>query len=272
MTSTTLTYPFLRAAWRRSGIVRGILIVFFIAMLTVLVLALASWELFTFLIGCAIFFTALCLVRPLSGRALAGEREAVLLSYLVIWVFFMVSEAIFSHSQTTANAAKGHVDPSAVYQALSWILSFAALVFITCFRPAYLRRLFAGPLKWASIFAIIAVLSCPISSKPMYSAALAFKLCVIVLTLCAIGEAIEDETGILKLFASLFLGSLIIVSKQFVEPFLGPGQVFKDGRMPMIGLSGTCGILLLSCLLLFFIKKNLWFLMCAAYSVAVMML
>jgi O-antigen ligase len=273
MSSSTLTYPF-RAAWRRSRILRVIVGLFgicSIALLTIVVLGAASVDLFQFLLGCSIFFTALCLARPLSGRAIAGEREALLFGALVIWVFLMISEVMFSHFQRTASAAKGHVDPSAIYQALSWILSFFALALITCYRPAYLKRLFAGPLKWASIFAIVAVISCPLSPKPTYSAALAFKLCVITLTLCAIGETIEDEAGILRLFAGLFLGMLIIVTKAFVTPLLDLDSAFLNGRFPMVGLSGAAGVLLLLCLLFFFLKKNLLFLMCAMYAVVVIM-
>ncbi len=185
----------------------------------------------------------------------------------------MISEAIFVHNQTTASAEKGNVDPSAIFQAASWILSFLTLTFISCFRPAYLRRLFVGPLKWASIFAIVVVISCPLSAKPMYSTALAFKLCVIVLVLSAIGEAIEDKAGISKLFAALFLGILITVSMQFVAPFLRGGPIFENGRLgAMIGLSGTCGILLLLSILFLWLKKNPWFLLCGFYSVVVMML
>jgi O-antigen ligase len=250
------------------GVVAGVC---FIALFTIVVLALASWDLFQFLLGCAIFFTALCMVRPLSGRTLAGDKKAFLLGALVIWVFLIASEALFAHFQTTADVAKGNVDPAAFFRALAWILSFFALIFISYFRPIYLRRLFVGPLKWASIFAVVAVLSCPLSPKPMYSAALAFKLCVIVLTLCAMGEAIEDETGIFKLFGGLFLGMLVVVSRTFVAPLLRPDP-FKGGRLPMIGLSGACGVLLLLCLLLFFLKKSPLFLVCGFYSVVVMML
>jgi O-antigen ligase len=105
----------------------------------------------------------------------------------------------------------------------------------------------------------------------MYSAALAFKLCVIVLTLCAIGEATEDETGILRLLVGMFLAEIVIVTKAFTSALLEPDP-FRGGRLPMVGLSGACGVLLLLCLLLLFIKKNLLFLMCGVYSVVVMML
>lgn len=272
MASTALTRP-LRAVWRRhSGALRGGAGVFSIALFTIVLLALSSWDLFQFLLGCAIFFAALCLARPLSGRAFVGEREAFLLAALAIWVFLMVSQAMFSHVQSTASAAKGHVDPGAFYQALSWILSFGALVFISCFRPAYLRRLFAGPFKWPSIFAVVAVLSCPLSLKPMYSAALAFKLCIIVLTLCAIGEAVEDETGLRRLFIGIFLGTLVVVSESFIRPLLGQDP-FQSGRLgAMVGLSGTCGILLLLSVLFLCLTKSPWFLLCGVYSAFVMML
>jgi O-antigen ligase len=271
MTSATFIYP-LQAAWRRSNaVLRGIAIVFSITLFTIVALAFTDpeWNLFQFLFGCAIFFTALCLARPFSGRASLAEKEAFLSSALVIWWFLMVSEAMFSHAQSTASAAKGNVGLGAMYQALSWILSAAVLVFITWFRPSYLRRLFIGPLKWVSIFAIVVVISCPLSPKPVYSLALAFKLCVIVLTLHAIGEAIIDETGISRLFAGIFLATLIIATKAIIAELLDP-NAFKSDRLPNVGLSGTCGVLLLLCLLYFVRKKNLLFLMIGMYSLVVM--
>jgi hypothetical protein len=272
MNSTALDDP-LRVAWRRSlSVLRGIAIVFSIALLTIVALSPSSWEYFQFLLGCGLFFTALFLAAPLSKRVLIRERGAFLSAALVIWVFLMVSEAMFSHVQSTASAAQGHVDPSAMFQALSWILSFGILVLISYLRPAYLRRLFAGPLKWASIFAIVAVLSCPLSRKPMYSAALAFKLCLIVLILCAIGEAVEDEAGILKLFTALFVGMIIVVSKSFTSGLIATNFLQLSDRLPMVGLSGASGIVLLLCLFFFFVKKSPMFLVVGLFSVVAMIL
>lgn len=193
---------------------------------------------------------------------------------LVIWVFLMVSESVFIHNQTTGSAASGNVSASAKYQAFSWILSLLVLGLVSFLRPAYLRNLLAGPLKWASIFAMVAVLSCPLSPKPLYSAALTFKLCVIVLTLFAIGEAIDDEAGNHRFFMAVFWGTLIVVAMDFLNPLIGPDPVFtSDGRFgAMIGLSGDCGLLLVLSLLLLFLKKNPWFLFCALFAVVMMML
>ncbi len=151
MTSTGLTYP-VRTAQRLGRAFRSVVGFCLVVMLSIVILGGASLDLFQFLLWCSIFFIGFFLARPLSGRALVGERESVLSSVLVIWTFLMISEAIFVHNRTTASAEKGNVDPSAMYQAVSWILSFCALTFISCFRPAYLRRLFVGPLKWPSIF------------------------------------------------------------------------------------------------------------------------
>lgn len=227
-----------------------------------------------FLVVCSIFFVLLLFARPLSGRALAGERESVLMSGLVVWVFLMVSESVFIHNQSTGSAASGNVSASAKYQAFSWILSFFVLGVLSLLRPAYLRRLFVGPLKWACVFAIVAVLSCPISPQPLYSAALTFKVCLIVLTLSAIGEAIDDEAGIDRLFRAVFWGTLIVVSMDFSNTLTGPGPVFTpDGRFgAMIGLSGACGMLLLLSILLLLLKRSPWFLFCALFAVVLMML
>lgn len=273
MSSTLLTYPLRILRGGRRGFLTAVAVLF-VALFTIIALLLSTWDLFQFLLGCAVFFTALCFIRPLSGRSYLGSREAFLVAALVIWVFLMISQVIFTHPQTTASAAAGHVDPSAMYQFLSWVLSFSVLALITYARPAYLRRLFVGPLKWPTIFAIVAVLSSVLSPKPAYSLALACKLCVIVLTLCALGEAIEDETGISGLFLALFCGMLLVVTKAFIMPFIqfdlepwGAG-----GRLPMVGLSGTAGGLLLLCLLFFVLKRNLLFLIFAIYSAVVMML
>jgi O-antigen ligase len=274
MTSTTLTYP-LRGAWRRGGILRGIAGFIAIALLTAVVLggAGASWDLFVFLLACAVFVGLLVLARPLSGSTLAGDRKAVLQAALVIWMFLMVSEGIFAHPGTTEGAVEGKFDPTVYYQAASWVFCFFALAFITYFRPAYVRLLFSGRLKWASIFAVVAVFSCPLSPKPAYSLALAFKLCVIVLTLFAISETLDDEAGVSKLFAWLMIGTLIRTIAGFVSPFLGPDPAFVDGRLGSpTGLSGTAGILLLLSVLFLWLKKSPWFLLTGAFSVVVMMM
>src|SRR5215470_7105778 len=274
MTTASLTYPARTRRW--SGVLRSILIVFSIAVISTLVILVGggSWNFFFFLLACTTFVGSLSLARPLSRRTLAGERNSFLLANLVIWVFLMISEAIFTHNQTTASAAKGNVGNNALYQAASWILSFFALAFVSWFRPAYLRRLFTGPMKWVSFFAVVAVLSSPLSQKPAYSLALAFKLSLIVLTLGAIAEAISDQAGIFKLYAALFVGMLVSVTAEFLAPFFRGGDVFaSDGRLGfMIGLSGTCGLLLLLSVLFLWMTKNPWFLLCALYSVVIMML
>jgi len=269
MASLTLSHP-LRAAW--SVLVAAVGVVS-IAAFTIVALAFSSVDFLQFLFWCAVFFTALWMARPLSRRAFVGERNSFLYANLIIWVFLMISGAVFIHNQTTASAEKGNVDPSAIYQALSWILSLAVLALITCFRPGYLRRLLRGPLKWAVIFAIVTMLSSPLSPKFAYSATLSFKLCIIVLTLCAIGEGVDDEAGIHSFFVALFVAMLIVVLAEFLRPIILSSDPFSGGRLgAMIGLSGTAGVLLLLSVLFLWLTKSPWFLLCALFSVVVMML
>src|SRR5215470_1051133 len=269
MSSSTLAYP-LRTAGSMLVRIGGVCA---IALFTIVALSFSSPDFLQFLFWCAVFFGALWLVRPFSQRALVGDRASFLSANLVIWIFLMISGAVFIHNQSTASAAKGNVDQSAFYQAISWILSLCSLAFVTIFRPAYLRRLFAGPLKWACIFAIAAVISCPLSPKPLYSLTLAFKLCLIVLTLCAIGEGIDHESGISRFFVALFVAMLIVVLVEFLRPLLASSNPFAGDRLGgMIGLSGTSGVLLLLSVLFLWLKKNPWFLVCALFSVIVMML
>jgi O-antigen ligase len=185
----------------------------------------------------------------------------------------MSSEAIFAHSGSTDSATSGKFAAGAYYEAGSWILSLAALAIISCSRPEYLKRLLTGPLKWASIFVVIAVLSCPLSPGPAYSVAQAFKLGIVVLALFAINGAMNGEATILTLLTALFTGTLLVTLAGFVAPFVGPGQIFNGTRFgAVIGLSGTAGILLLLSLLFWLLKKSPWFLLVAAFSIVLMIM
>lgn len=272
MTTSALIHP----ARRWFGLVRTAFTICAVAIVSMFVILVGggSWNFFFFVLACTAFVGSLYLARPLSGSALASDKNSFLLANLAIWVFLMISEEIFTHNQTTASAAQGNVGSNALFQAASWILALFALAFFTWFRPAYLRRLFSGPLKWASFFAIVAVISSPLSQKAAYSLALAFKLSLIVLTLAAIAEALSDEAGVFRLYAALFIAMLISVTAGLLAPFLRPGPAFEaDGRLGfMIGLSGTCGLLLLLCVVFLWITKNPWFLLCGVYSVVIMML
>lgn len=276
MISTAITYP-VNTSSRRTGMIRIVGTVCGIALLTVGVLALAStklisWDLFIFLTASATFASLLFLARPVSKSAILSRRKAFLSSALVIWLFVMTSEGIFVHAGSTAGAAGGHFDPTAYFEALSWILSFAALLFITCFRPAYLLRLFSGAMKWPTIFALIAVLSCPLSPSPAYSLAMAFKLCVIVLTINAISEAVEDLDDVHKIFSIMLAGMLVVTVATFLTPFLQPGPAFVNGRLVIIGISGLSGVVLLLTVMFFLLKRNPLFLAIGAFAITAMML
>jgi hypothetical protein len=277
MISETLPISAVRS--RRLG--RGafpVLGILLLALLTIGGFSLAaedmiSWDLLSFLFSSTIFVGVLSVSRPLAGAAHVAERKSFLIATLVIWTFLMASDGIFAHLGSTESAAGGHFGSTAYYEAASWILTFLALAFVTGFRPYYLRRIFTGVNKWAAIFAIVAVLSVPLSPGKLYSLTMAFKLCVIVLTLCAIGEAIENDDGVRKLFSALFAGAFLLTFVGFLMPWLGPGPVFSGTRYGvMIGLSGISGILLILCVLFLLVTKNPWFLVMAVFSLVPMML
>lgn len=260
-----------------SAIYRPILLVCAVALFTIVTLSvtagLISWDFLWFLFASALFMTCLCVARPLSGTARVASEQSFLTSTLVIWVFLMISEGIFVHASDTNRAVGGNFGASAFFEAASWILSFAALAFVTCFRPEYLRRVLTGPPRWATLFAIIAVASCPFSPVLVYSLAMAFKLCIIVAALLAISRSIDGITGIEKLFSALFAGTLILTLAGFVTPFLGSAPVFAGDRFgAVIGLSGNAGLLLLLSVLYFILKKNPWFLLLVGFSLVLMML
>jgi len=235
---------------------------------------LVSWSGFIFGIASALFMLLLCMAPALGGVATLSNKNAFFSANLVIWAFLMSSEGIFFHFVTTQSTEAGHFDPSSVLEALSWIVCFLALALVTAFRPGYLRNLFRGRLKWASIFGVIAVLSCPLSPNIPYSLALAFKLCVVVVTLFAVQDGMDDMSAVKRLSSAMLAGTLTIVTLGLIVPFTGNGPVFgSTGRFGvMIGLSGTAGLLLLWSVLLFVWTKKPRFFVIAVFSLVPMML
>jgi exopolysaccharide production protein ExoQ len=277
MMSTVLNYP-LRNSPAISRFFSNVVILSLTAAFSILALGVVaagvlSWDTIPFIVICTVFMVFLCLARPYSATAFVASRESFLAATLVIWTFLMVSEGIFVHVGATASAVGGHFDATAYYEATSWGLCFLALGFLTCFRPLYLWSLFRGQLKWVALFAVIAVLSCPLSPNFFYSLTMAFKLSVVVLTLLAMAESIDDEAGIAKLFTALLVGALILAVAGTITPFLGPGHAFKGARFgAVIGLSGTAGFLLLLSVLYLLLKKSPWFLLTAVFSLSIMLL
>jgi O-antigen ligase len=271
MTSSTLNYP-LRVLAGHGGTLRRVLLVCLIGLTASLALAFApegviSWELLIFLFASTIF------VMLLGWERARSYAKSFLGSALIIWLFLMVTEGIFVHLVTTNSAAGGRFDSGVYEEFAAWVLSFLALTFISLSRPAYIRQLFAGPFKWAPIFGAIALLSSPLSPVPSYSLALAFKLCVIILALCAILQTIENDQDVLSFFSALMVGTLIVTIARLILPFVEPGSAFEDGRLNMVaGLSGTAGILLILGLMFFMLKRNPWFLSICGLSLVAMAL
>jgi O-antigen ligase len=185
----------------------------------------------------------------------------------------MLSEGIFVHYGTTAGAASGQFGAGVYQQVAAWALSLVALLLITPRYPRFVSGFFSGQFKWISFFALLALLSVPISVSPKYSFAWSLKLILVVLLLRAVESCLDDHNDVIKVFQILLLGILGLAISRFAALFLESGPAFRGGRLEMIaGSSGYGGLLLALVLINWRFRKNPWLLIIATFGLLMMLL
>lgn len=226
-----------------------------------------------FLAVAAGFALTVCGTLAISRVEWTDSRRTFFSLSLVIWMFVMISEAIFVHLGNTESAAAGDFAAGVYQQVAAWGLAFMALLFITIKHPSYLTTAFSGQFKWISLFALVALLSVAVSASPMYSLAWGVKLVLIVMLLAGLASCLKDQDDLARFFQALLLGTLGVAVARFLTPFILPGPAFRGGRMEMIaGSSGTAGLLLMLAIVNLKFKKSPWYLLIAGFSVVMMML
>ena len=209
---------------------------------------------------------ALCILLCLAwslARARHARVTTVKLCLVVFWLL-LISETIFFRLSTTERALGGEFSRGAYDEVAVWGLAFVALAFVSSFHPPHLRQMFSGSYKWASLFALLALASAPLSPVPLYSFAWACKLALVVvlIRLCVIAEYGIDE--VVSLLRVTFWGFVVLTVVPIIRVIADPSPAFTElGRLnndlvSPDGLSQVAATLFLLTLTLYALRRQRW--------------
>src|SRR5258708_9871450 len=90
------------------------------------------------------------------------------------------------------------------------LAAIALLVFLQG-NSGSLRGMFSGPYKWASLFALVALLSVAYAPQIAFSLAWAFKLCLVVVVLQAISKQLLDLDDVSSFILATIAACIFLV-------------------------------------------------------------
>ena len=234
---------------------------------------LISEDTVVFLLIAACAAVIACAVLASSRSRSTQAYRAILPTVLALDGILMLSEGLFLHIGSTSTAEAGSFGAGAYQQVGLWLLCAALLAAATVKSPSYLSSLFTGNNKWMTLFALLAIVTVPISLSPTYSLAWAFKLGLVVLLANALNSSIDDSVDIFQIFRVSLFTLFGVTLCRFMTPFLMPGPTFKDGRIELIaGLSGFGGLLVILAFIEWIAHKSLPSLAIGAFGVVMMFL
>jgi O-antigen ligase len=176
-----------------------------------------------------------------------GHYRASLKPALVIWIFLLISEDLFSRGGGDAESAFQERFSVAVYGEVSlWILALLMLLVLSVKGPPYLSYLLSGQYKFLSIFGFLCLLSAVYSPRPLFSAVWAFKFCLVILLLGICSGLINDSADLTAFVRATFWACFILVDVAVWKAFADPSTGFEGGRLgeSPTSLSVIAGILL----------------------------
>jgi O-antigen ligase len=156
---------------------------------------------------------------------------------LVIWFLMLTTDCLFFHEgdqNAGANAMAG-VFPTEVYgESLSWVICFLAVLLCTTRIPKFFSQIFKGNYRWMSLFALLCVISCAYSPKPLFSLVWAFKIVLIALLLQVCWYQIDSFQDILRFLKVTFFGYAIVAFQPVIVSAMRGEMFDEEGRMSII--------------------------------------
>src|SRR6476660_6419635 len=172
-----------------------------LATLSALILAalsesLASWDIISVAAVVISLIVALYLARA-TPTASENPTRKCFGSALVIWMFLLLSEELFSRSGGDLQSVlQGQFSVAAYGEFSLWAVAFLALLVISLKTPEYFRYMFSKRYRWVSVLTVLFVLSTALSPGPLYSLVWAFKLCLVVVLLAMCSALIRDASDL----------------------------------------------------------------------------
>jgi O-antigen ligase len=235
-----------------------------------------SWETIRIVAVGALGCLSLYMVLAFSKARADDSRRSTFKVGLAIWWFLLVSDELFFRAGALESGFEGHFDLLAYAEAISWVFSFLVLMLISTGAPKYLSRIFSGPYKWLSLFALVSLLSSAYSPRPIYSFVWAVKLCLVVLLLHMCAACMRDLNDIRAFFQVTFCALLLLTVSPAIRAFADPSTGLRQGRLYAPGshpvtLSETSAALLLVSLTLYSLRRQKWLIPFGIIAATVMM-
>lgn len=260
--------------WRTAGIVATLCLVSAFLLETV-ASELVTQEVIVVIAVAAVFFVLLGFTAARS-RALAERPKWFIFT---VWGLLLASEEIFSYINDATSTYESQFAFASYAQAAIWMLAATALLIFLLGNPGSLRGLFSGPYKWASLFALVALLSVAYAPQVAFSLAWAFKLCLVVIVLQAISKQLLDLDDIsaflvATIVAYVFLVGAPSIRSLFPDPTGTYGQNEFETRMREgpTGLSAAAGTFALLALTVYTPGKKKALLVLSVIGMAVMII
>jgi O-antigen ligase len=166
-----------------------------------------------------------------SSAAADDPTRIAFRSVLVIWMFLLVSEELFSRSSGDLGSVLRERFSVAAYGEFGlWIVSFLVLLLISLRSPRYLRHAFSAQYRWVSVLSVFCMVSTVQSPQPLYCMAWAFKLCLVVWLLAICHTLMRDSCDLIVFIKATFWACLFYLVVEVYLGFANPASAFEGGR------------------------------------------
>lgn len=238
----SLSKPRLSGSALRAGLLIGALSVLTAIALISTPLSSIGWESLRVLWVGSALFAALCLALGSARTRVSNAQNAV----FVLWGFLLVSEVFFSRLGTEDAAFAGSFSVAAYGEGIIWIVSSLILIPLLLGSPVPIQRLFSGHYRWVVLFGVVCLGSCIYAPRPVFAAAWAFKLGLVIVLLHLCSAYISGPRDI-NSFLRVTFWALAFLLVYWVIQGDGAHSFFdEDGRLVRSnGLSATAGTLLM---------------------------
>lgn len=191
--------------------------------------SLISWDAISSVVVALILVVAL--YSALAATTAFYDPTIAFRSALVIWMFLLVSEDLFTRSTGDLHSVlQEQFSVSAYGEFALWIVAFLVLLVVSLRNPRYLRYMLSGQFLWVLTLCVLDVVSTTKSPQPLYCMAWAFKLCLVVLLLAMCSTLIRDSRSLMAFLRATLWACFSYLIVEVYLGFANPLTAFEGGR------------------------------------------
>jgi O-antigen ligase len=189
---------------------------------------LISWE--TLLPELVIFSLIISLYLAVTVAS-DGPAQIAFRCLLVIWIFLLLSEEVFTRSSGDLQTVlRGEFSIAAYGELGLWVLAFFVLLIVYIRSPGYFRQMFSGRIRWILILCGLCIASTVQSPGPLYSGVWALRLCVVALLLAMSSALIRDTRGLVAFCKATLWALVFYLLAEICRGIINPSTAFEGGR------------------------------------------